>query len=349
MNLSPVYKSALTATILTIALYFSGLLYFLTPLPFIYHQLKYRDFSFFPLVAPSLIFMTGIYFFGLETFNTLYKNHPMLVLFIPVPLTGLTDFFPRLAIALAGVGFFGLFLTLSHLVARALKSETKKCFRISLWSITSLFILIGALLTLTIIPHAGTFLADFKTYLTVGFEHIISAQEKAGLSLKNAAGMRNAFPTYVEFAFFLTPVMLFALVTFFFTLNLLVAKRLFSPLFTDLRELNLTLFKLPFELVWVALGIVAIFIIHNFRELPLSLHYTVLNLFFCLVLAYFFQGLAVLVHFFNRKNVLGLWRVIIYFFLILMFLNTFLVLALLGFFDNWLDTRKLDKAQKTVA
>jgi len=341
-------KTALITSLITIAVYFSGLLVFITPLPFIYHQLKYKNSHFFKLVWPSLLFIVFVYFSSLESLNALYKSTPSLVWLIPVPFVGLTEFLPKALVASFGIAYYGLFLATAFLVSEALKTTQKMCLKISFWSILGMFLLIGLIAAAFILPNAGVVLTTFREYMTVGFEQFISAQEQAGLSLEKATQLRVYIPQYIENLFFLLPFMLFSIITFLFMINLLLAKRFFSPFFKNLLSINFTLFQIPFEVVWVTLGLVVVALLNQYSFNSSFILYTSLNLLFSLSIPYFFQGLAVLIHFLNRKKVSGIFRLFIYLFLIVMMQTTFIVITALGFFENWLDIRKLDAPKKPL-
>jgi uncharacterized protein YybS (DUF2232 family) len=66
-----------------------------------------------------------------------------------------------------------------------------------------------------------------------------------------------------------------------------------------------------------------------------------LNGFIILMTIYFFQGIAIVSFFFEKKDIPMLLRVILYSFIGMQFFLILLVIAT-GFFDMWLDFRKLE-------
>lgn len=102
---------------------------------------------------------------------------------------------------------------------------------------------------------------------------------------------------------------------------------------------NLVKFKLPDELVWLFIGSVfAAFYDHGY----LAVKYVGANLFLVTLGAYFFQGLAVVTHFFNRIKLGKGWRVLAYLVLVIQLM---LLVSLIGVADMWLEFRshKTDK------
>ncbi len=100
--------------------------------------------------------------------------------------------------------------------------------------------------------------------------------------------------------------------------------------------------KLPDAFVWIALASAA----GNFLDFePLWLKWTCTNVFNVVIMLYFFQGLAVVVNFFNTKRVGPIWRMISY---ILIF-TQFWAVASLGFIDLWMQFRTRKKTDKRTA
>jgi len=119
--------------------------------------------------------------------------------------------------------------------------------------------------------------------------------------------------------------------------NLLVARPVLSAAkihFPDFGSLNT--WKAPEQLVWAAIicGIMLLVPEKGIRILGL-------NGFMILMTIYFFQGIAIVSFFFDKKDIPMLLRVILYCFIGMQFFLILLVIAT-GFFDMWLDFRKLE-------
>lgn len=100
--------------------------------------------------------------------------------------------------------------------------------------------------------------------------------------------------------------------------------------------------KLPDAFVWIALASAAGYFL-EFQ--PHWLKWTCTNIFNVVVMLYFFQGLAVVVNFFNTRKVGPIWRMIGY---VLIFTQLFLAVAIIGFIDLWMEFRNRKKTDKSA-
>jgi len=120
-------------------------------------------------------------------------------------------------------------------------------------------------------------------------------------------------------------------------LNLLAARVTFQHFqlsFPDFGSLNY--WKSPDILVWGLIGAGSILL---FPSEILKILGS--NLFIVLMVIYFFQGIAVVSFFFEKKNVSRSVRIILYSFIIVHQLSLILIMGI-GLFDVWADFRKLN-------
>jgi uncharacterized protein YybS (DUF2232 family) len=120
-------------------------------------------------------------------------------------------------------------------------------------------------------------------------------------------------------------------------INLLVARPVLSTAkihFPDFGCLNK--WKAPEQLVWVVIGCGIMLLMPDKGIRILGL-----NGFIILMTIYFFQGIAIISFFFKKKDIPMLLRVILYGFIGMQFFLIMLVIAV-GFFDMWLDFRKIE-------
>ena len=119
--------------------------------------------------------------------------------------------------------------------------------------------------------------------------------------------------------------------------NCLVARPVLSAGKIDYPDFgNLNTWKAPEQLVWLAIGFGIMMLVPE-----KSLKILGLNGIIILVVIYFFQGIAIVSFFFNKKDIPKLLRVILYGFIGMQFFLILLIVAA-GFFDIWLDFRKLE-------
>src|SRR3990167_2557156 len=82
-------RSPLFMALLTLALYFSGLFVFLTPLPFVYLIFKRGEVAFYQPVIVAFAMVACVYILGLTFLANLYDKYPGLVWLLPIPSLGL--------------------------------------------------------------------------------------------------------------------------------------------------------------------------------------------------------------------------------------------------------------------
>jgi uncharacterized protein YybS (DUF2232 family) len=131
---------------------------------------------------------------------------------------------------------------------------------------------------------------------------------------------------------------------FFVWLNILAVRSIFiwrRAVFPDYGDLSS--WKIPDKMVWfvIASGALILIPVEGFKIAGL-------NLILVFLFIYFFQGLSIIHFFFQKKNISRFLRIIFY---IMIFIQHFLLLAVvvLGFFDLWVDFRKLKKEVKLSA
>jgi len=92
--------------------------------------------------------------------------------------------------------------------------------------------------------------------------------------------------------------------------------------------------RLPDFFIWISLAAS----VAGFMDLGSPVIHSVgINVFNVAVMLYFFQGLAVTVSYMEIKRFSPIWRVIVYF---LIFSQFFLMIAVIGFVDYWMEFRK---------
>jgi uncharacterized protein YybS (DUF2232 family) len=124
-------------------------------------------------------------------------------------------------------------------------------------------------------------------------------------------------------------------------LNVLIIKRLLARIGIQLKSMAaLNRFKAPDSLVWavIALGVL--------MALPVgAVKYVVINCLIILLLIYFFQGIAVISFYFQQKESPTFLKVFCYGLIAVQIYFLILVIGL-GFFDNWINFRKLETQKK---
>jgi uncharacterized protein YybS (DUF2232 family) len=120
-------------------------------------------------------------------------------------------------------------------------------------------------------------------------------------------------------------------------LNILIIKKLLARIGIPLKHMeNLNRFKSPDPLVWVVIGLGVL------MALPVgAVKYVAVNCLIILMLVYFFQGIAIISFFFQKKESPALLKAFCYGLIAVQIYFLILVIGL-GFFDNWINFRKLE-------
>ena len=120
-------------------------------------------------------------------------------------------------------------------------------------------------------------------------------------------------------------------------LNVLIIKRLLARIGIRLKNLaELNRFRAPAPLVWAVIGFGVIL------ALPVGpVKYVGINCLIVLMLIYFFQGIAVISFYFQKKNSPTFLKVFCYGLIAVQIYFLILVVGL-GFFDHWINFRKLE-------
>lgn len=342
----PMRLSFLTG-LLTIALYYSGIFVFLTPLPFVYFLLKknFSDFLYPAVVTFSITLF--VYLVGLEFLVKIYEAKPALVWLFPVPAMGFLDLFPLWLVKVYGVFYFAFYLVVSAVVAYALK-RAKKIYPFLAKSVLGIFLAWVVLFSLIWIFSANHFdlVESYKNYMQTGVEQVISLQENSSGDLEELVYIKSHKDEIVSYTLYLFPAFVLISISFLVALNLILAKRMFSAFFPFLEMFSLTTYRVPFDLVWFVIGVVSVLLL-NYKVIKIDgLHYLCLNLVLLFAVVYFFQGFAIFISFLDKKRIFGFFRVALYFLLFLFAQFALLFFVSLGFFDSWMDVRKMDVATK---
>ena len=173
-------------------------------------------------------------------------------------------------------------------------------------------------------------------YISRNLDLTMAMYESMGVSDESIHVISNSMEKIQYVLIRIVPAMLISLILFVSWLSLLIArpmlkaKNIFSPEFGSLK-----LWQAPEFMVWIFIGCGAALILsdNTFKILGL-------NGLIVLMTIYFFQGIAIVSFYFEKKNVPRIFRMFLYSVLALQQLVLLSVIGL-GFFDMWLNFRKI--------
>lgn len=327
-------KAALLTVLLTVGLFLSGFFVYFTPLPAIYFQLKYQKSTKVNPVWFCLLTIVVLYAFGIRFFET----GALAIL----PMANLVEWFSPSMVILLGAGYFAIYVSIALAIPRVLK-QSNRIFYHSSRVVIGIFLGMCVVVFAVIWSRLDVVGAELRKYLLLVMEQIISNQEKQGMALENIVTLRAQTDAIIHQVMLLIPFSFFFYVTFLFVINLTLAKRFFALQIKSLQKIKLTSFRPPFFLVWACIVFLFILILNKVFLKFEPLHFLTLNLILGLGVVYFLQGISVFVEMLNRWKIFGFLRLLVYFLVFTtIYFSAFLFVAL-GFFDSWLDLRKLEK------
>jgi uncharacterized protein YybS (DUF2232 family) len=223
-------------------------------------------------------------------------------------------------------------LVLGEMIERGLSAEKTVLYAcLALWA-TAVSVLIFASAT------SGTQVtALISNFVGKNIELSLVFYEKMGMPQEHIQMIQDS-SDQIQYALVrIIPGMVTAIVLLVAWSNLLVARPVLSAAkihFPGFGRLNT--WKAPEQLVWAAIGCGILLLVPEKGIRILGL-----NGFFILMTIYFFQGIAIVSFFFEKKDIPMLLRVILYSFIGMQFFLILMVISA-GFFDMWLDFRKLE-------
>lgn len=178
-------------------------------------------------------------------------------------------------------------------------------------------------------------------YVEENLKMTLSLYESMGMPEEKIVLISNALDTIKYLLVRILPGLTAAMLMFVAWINILTAgpvlrkKNLFFPDYGPL-----TLWKAPENLVWIAIAAGMVLL------LPMKLPGIIgINIVIVLVTIYFFQGIAIIQFYFEKKKFPTMLRGILYALIAIQQLLLILVIGV-GFFDTWVNFRRLGQEKK---
>ncbi|MCE9625612.1 MAG: YybS family protein [Deltaproteobacteria bacterium] len=326
--------------LMSLALYLSGVLVWLTPLPIFYAYKNGRGLKSLSGVLLPAILLVSVYGILMPMSVDRFGAEQSMKFFFWLPGMGLgseSTWEP----AIFGIVYFLFFAMLGALLGE-MEPESYSVTRLIGEAVGVLALSLFLWVFFYSWGHWGEFVRGIESYFIKMLQELTKVppaneemQTQWSLLKDHASGI-------AYFAARLLPGMILNLMIFLLWLNIVVARRLFGgvdKVFSSLGPLKA--WRLPFLGVWIVIGFAFLAIFDAYVLKIEWLKLAAMNAFIVFTLVYFFQGLAIVAFYLNRWKLSPMIRLALYSVLILFFQPLSFLLVAFGFFDSWFDFRKL--------
>jgi uncharacterized protein YybS (DUF2232 family) len=180
-----------------------------------------------------------------------------------------------------------------------------------------------------------------KTYIQKNLEMSLALYEQMDMP-RDTIDLITRSAAQIQYVLIrLTPAMVIMSMLFVAWINMLTSRSVFKRFSVPFPEYGpLNRWKAPEQLVWIAISSGLMLLVPS----P-ALKLIGLNIFLILLTVYMFQGVAIASYFFDKKRFPRWARIVLY---TVIFLQQFALIVVigLGFFDLWLDFRKLKQEEQ---
>lgn len=326
------------ATGATWLLYVSGLFILWTPLPLL---LVFARRGFQPVFYSAALALTGminLYIFLLPDFPEAGSFVYAVFVF---PGLGLRHFFPLHIVQVVGLLNFFYYLLIAILLVFAHRQlwPLERSFFLS--SLVPVTLCVGLLFMLANFYQMNV-LAESKAYLVHLIERFIELGENTALESAQLQYLYDHREPIASQLLAVAPAGIVATTLFTSWCNVVLVRGWFPHLGLWTHWGRLTTWRIRWPWIWLTIGCASSYFLDYYLLQTGFLCLVAANGLFILAAIFFFHGLAIMTFFLQRRSS-WLMRVIGYGLIILFFQVVAIVLVGLGFFDLWLDFRKLTK------
>ncbi len=339
-------KNILLSILFTFLLLMSGFLLPLTPLPFFYIARRYPLGIAIFTWSLFILLLATLYAVVLIHFHSLLLDPEKLRWFSWLPGMLYLEMFGAKTVAAVGITMGIVLSSLGFFLGRQTRSE-KQIFSLILRVVLFEIVITFGMVLLSTSGHPEKFISGISQYLHTSFDQVLETYKARGMSAEDIASLDEKKGFIFEMILRHLPSLFVAPYFMIVGLNLFLARRLFGRLGFFNQVQDFSLMKIPFVMVWVFIvgGIFYWLNLYHFHSDRLDV--VLVNLFVVMSVLYFFQGMSIFSFYLKVKNVPPFMRAVSYFFIIFISqLIGFLLLGALGFFDSWINLRKLGKQTK---
>lgn len=179
-------------------------------------------------------------------------------------------------------------------------------------------------------------------YVAINLKQSIELYKQMGIPEENIRMLSDNIELVHYIFIRLIPSLVIAATLFLSWVTLLIAKPLFAKkklYYPDFGTLNL--WKAPDQLVWFVIGSILMLLVPDKAVMMFGA-----NILLVMMPVYFFQGIAIVSYYFVKKQLPRGLRVLLYSVIAFQYIAAVFI-TVLGFFDIWLNVRKIGTTQES--
>ncbi|HKX11681.1 MAG TPA: DUF2232 domain-containing protein [bacterium] len=331
--------------LISLALYLSGLLVWLTPLPVLYAYRKGGMLKSLVAVLIPTALLWLVYEGLVPYFSENYGAEQALKFFFWVPGLGLASPGSTWNPAIFGIVYY-LFFALLGVLLGEFEPQPYRMTRLVGQTAGFVGVCLLSWLLLYTAGHWTAFVQGLEAYFVRLLEEVSKVPPGNEEMELQWSLIRSNAPSIAFYAVRLLPAMIFNMLIFVVWLNVVVSRRLFGAKAAWFPSVgNLHRWRFPFAGVWVLIGFALLLALDIYVVKGEVLKLLAINAFLVFGLVYLFQGLAIVAFYLGRWNLSPMLRLLFYSILVLFFQPLSFLLVAFGFFDSWFDFRRLQKKE----
>lgn len=335
-------KTIALGAALSMLLYGSGFLVFLSPLPIFYVHMFYGKKAGVVSAFFAMAMLVVAYVVFLPMAAGYLEKWPALNLFVALPGAGLAPSFSFHAVQGFGIGYYLYYIMIGLLLGEGVSRKWNAARWIGYSTLLPLLAIAATFLLMQTVLHADI-IGGLKSYMTVVIDEMVKAKGQFGSSSQLDI-LKQYSAQIIDVSVRIVPATI-VISTFFVVVgNALIGRWLSKQpaMFSHLPEVRN--WRVPDHLVWAVIISGALFFADVFIVNTGWLKYFAINLLIVLAGVYFIHGL-IIVSFLLKTRPL-LIKIFVYAGILLFFQVMGLIFIALGFTDLWFDFRRLDKTVK---
>jgi hypothetical protein len=326
-------KAILISALVTCALFFSGFLVILTPLPLMYATVtRGRDAGTFAAVL-SAICVAAVYLFALPQSGAATGA----LAYLPAPGLGLAGFMPAGFVPTFGIGYFAFFVAMSF----AFSWGAEKRLPLATWCGYALLAGTGAIVAFIIVAKLfcdGSLIEGANAFILHVLGQIVSTNQSSGFQNAQLMFLTDNTERVAHSILEVLPALMFVYAVIAVAINAVLGRKFIKVRNSMVRVPSVIRFRLSDWLIWALIASGGIFFLNSYFIHSAPLRTAALNGLIGMGVLYFLQGMAVTAYFLQRIK-FTLVRTIAYIAIIIFLQTVSVALVVLGIADVWADFR----------